>query len=169
MKQPEFWLRNCCAECKWGSPARNRRKPIDNCQWDKKLAKLKLYRFGGIFHQGNCEMVTEDCVIAPKQPATIIPNWRRKRAVGIHENVFVKPRRKGKAAGSSESEEGWALYWLCIEVPKQHKKASEYLDYLSLCYLNRERQTDRGNSRRPGTCTAKEKDKRFLTRSNWLL
>ena len=65
------------------------------------LAWAKSYGFGGIFRQGNCETLTGDRVIT----AAIIPNWHRERAVGIHEKFFVKPRRKGKAAGSAESEE----------------------------------------------------------------
>ena len=69
------------------------------------LAWAKSYGFGGIFRQGNCETLTGDRVVTTKQTAAIIPNWHMERAVGIHEKFFVKPKRKGKAAGSAESEE----------------------------------------------------------------
>lgn len=160
-----FWIFVC--RYKWGSwriTARNRRKPIDSCQWDKKLASPKLYGFGGIFRQGNCETLTGDHVIASKQSAAIIPNWRRERAVGIDENIFVKPRRKGKAAGSAESEQRWALYWFSLRWVTNTAETSIWISGISPFVLNRERQTDSGdsgNSRKPGNCAAKEEAKDF--------
>ena len=79
--------------------------------------------------------------LLPNNLPQLFPTGAGRELWGSIKTFFVKPGRKGKAAGSSESEEGWALSWLSTEVPKQHKKASEYLDYLPL--LSEQGKTNR--------------------------